>query len=108
MILDFDKLKAMLEVNLSCKKCETEKENGVLENFAAYLLKHANKNVYKELKEFKQQTLKRGNDVLLTKETIGLSTSLTCRCSNGCEVNIPHEKVFWGIIEVRKQAKILN
>ena len=94
VILNYGKLKKLMEKDLLCKKCEENNSEQELDEFAKYVDEHANTDGVELLTQFKDKK-KHVNEIKLTKDTIGISTSLTCKYENGCKFNVPHEKIKW-------------
>lgn len=64
-----------------------------LERFADYVEKNKTCNVKALLTQFMSTTTHTHEPLQVSIDIEGLSTSLTCKCKNGCDVNVPHELI---------------
>ena len=94
VILNYRDLKDLVENNLCCKKCEEKEREEMLDNFANFVSSNKTRNVNELLQDFKKKQT-RTKKIYLARDTIGLSTNLSCKCENGCHINIPHDTLKW-------------
>ena len=87
-------LKDMITTNLVCKACEENRSEQMLEEFAEHVKNNRECNVTSLLKHFKEKNKKR-KKLTFVCNTVGISSSLTCMCEDGCKYTIPHETVTW-------------
>ena len=92
VILNYGKLKKLMEKDLLCKKCEENNSNQELDGFTKYVDEHKNTDAFELLAQFK---IKYANGNKLIRDNVGISTGLTCKCKHGCKFDVPHEKVKW-------------
>ena len=79
VILNYGKLKKLMEKYLLCKKCEENNSEQDLDEFAKYVDERTNADGVELLAQFKDKK-KRANGIRLTRDIVGISTSLTCKC----------------------------
>ena len=58
------------------------------------LKKNRNCDVDALVRTFKESN-KNDEKLMISRKTVGILTSLTCKCKVGCECNTPHEEVIW-------------
>ena len=95
MILNCGRLK-IIKGNLLCKKYEEEKSGKKIDDFTNYANKNADQNVFQSLAKFEKETKRDANGIHIIRDTVGLSTALTCKYKNDCKIRVPYKKENWG------------